>query len=130
VQEGLSTYPRTFEALEGAVQFVVEVFADLVDHLGPGGGREAGDGGWRELELSSHLADEAADVQVFRAKVVSPFGEAVRLVDYPGRYPQERQATVRGTTKEIQGSFRRTSGLLSDNWNWASTTISRRSIPC
>ena len=70
------------EALEGDVELVLEVQHDVFQHIGLGRGGEATDGG--QLTVTCELLDEARDVEVVRAKVRAPFGQAVGLVEDPG----------------------------------------------
>jgi len=70
------------EALEGDVELILEVLLDVFQHIGLGRGGEAADGGQRAV--TGELLDEARNVEVIRAKVRAPFGQAVSLVEDPG----------------------------------------------
>ena len=72
------------EGLEVYAHFVLEVVGYLLDDVGFGCGREAEDGGCGGVACV--LLDEAADVAVVGAEVVSPLGEAVGFIQDPGAH--------------------------------------------
>ncbi len=71
----------TDEALEGNAELVLEVLLDVFEYIGFGSRREAADGG--QFTVAGELLDEARDVEVVRAKVCAPFGQAVRFIKDP-----------------------------------------------
>ena len=62
--------------------FFIEVGKDVGLYVRLGGGSEAKHG--RHHALASLFLDEASDVAIVGAKVMSPLGDAVRLVQHPG----------------------------------------------
>ena len=74
----------TLEQTQRDPEFLLEVLADLLDHLGLGGRREAGDRRHRHALALGQLADEARGVEIVGPEVMTPLGEAVRLVEHPG----------------------------------------------
>ena len=62
-------------------QPVLEMVADILDHLRLGRGGQADDR--RGVHVTRRLLDEARDVAVIWAEVVAPFRDAMRLVQHP-----------------------------------------------
>ena len=69
---------------------------NLGDHVGLGGGREAGDGGHGDALALRQFLDEAGGIEIVGPEVMTPFGQAVRLVEDPAadltrlQHPSER----------------------------------------
>jgi len=70
------------EAFQLQPQPVSKVRAQIVDDVELGGRRKTGH---RHLSRGKVFADEPRDIEVVGPKVVPPLGEAVGLVEHPGR---------------------------------------------
>ena len=80
VAEVFAAHPA-FEALEAEAEALLEVSADVIDHIRLGGGGETEHRRGRGL---LPCLDEARHVQVIGPKIVPPLRQAVRLVEHPG----------------------------------------------
>ena len=78
----IATLAAAVQHLQRNTHLIAKILDDLGHHIGFGRRGEAQHR--RQRLLARPLADEASDVAVIGPKVMSPFGQAMRLVQHPG----------------------------------------------
>ena len=97
------------EDVEFDAEPFLEVLDDLGDDRGLGGGGQAQDRG--NCVVSGLVADEAADVAVVGPEVLTPFGEAVRLVEHPAADLPLIQGLSQGAVAQLLGGDEHDAGV-------------------
>ena len=90
-----------FEKRELPAGLVLEIFEDLLFDISLGGGGEAGNR--RDISAlgPGKFADEPPGIEVIRAEIVPPFGEAVGFVENPAAYFALGDGLAKGTVAKL-----------------------------
>ncbi len=99
------------EDAQAHAQRFLEVGTDVFDDLLLGGCGKATH--WRHFfgRLGVAFADEARHIEIIGAKVVAPFGQAVRLVEHPGADPAHADGFDEGAVAELLGRNQQNAGI-------------------
>lgn len=99
------------------------MLGEVADDFLPGRGGEAGDRGGHAGEV---LADEACDVEVVGAEVLTPARQAVRLVEHPGGDLSQAQGLGEGAVAELFGGDQDDAGFAQANLVEGRAPLGRR----
>ncbi len=101
------------EQPEADAHFLAKVLEDVIHDIRLRRRGQAEHGGYRAL--AGPLLDEAAHIAIVRAEIMTPFGQAVRLVQDPGANFTLRQRFAKGAVAQLFGRDNQDADIAQSN---------------